>query len=149
VVSARAFVKAAPAAPVEPAPGSSSRLKGVKVLVTDDEASARGLMSQVLVSEGADVMTASSAKEAVAICTRWRPAVLVLDIGMPGEDGYALLRNLRGKGSAPCGAPAIAVTGYARDEDRERALSAGFEAHVTKPYDIEELVKLIGSLARR
>ncbi|HEX2828533.1 MAG TPA: response regulator [Burkholderiales bacterium] len=148
VVSARAFVKAAPAARVEPDVGSASRLKGVKVLVTDDEASARGLMSQVLVSEGADVMTASNAKEAVAICTRWRPAVLVLDIGMPGEDGYALLGNLRGKGAA-CEAPAIAVTGYARDEDRERALSSGFQAHISKPYDIEELIKLIRSLARQ
>jgi CheY-like chemotaxis protein/nitrogen-specific signal transduction histidine kinase len=146
VVSAKAFVKAAPAVPVEPAAGSSSRLKGVRVLVTDDEASARGLMSQVLVSEGADVMTASSAREAVAICTRWRPAVLVLDIGMPGEDGYALLGGLRGTHS--CAAPAIAVTGYARDEDRERALSAGFQAHISKPYNIEELVKLIATLSR-
>jgi CheY-like chemotaxis protein len=74
--------------------------------------------------------------------------VLVLDIGMPGEDGYALLGNLRGKGAA-CEAPAIAVTGYARDEDRERALSSGFQAHISKPYDIEELIKLIRSLARQ
>jgi CheY-like chemotaxis protein len=123
-------------------------LKNVRVLVTDDEASARGLMSQVLVSEGADVMTASNAKEAVAICARWRPAVLVLDIGMPGEDGYELLATLRAKG-CDSDAPAIAVTGYARDEDRERALAAGFQAHISKPYDIEALVKLIGSLARR
>jgi PAS domain S-box-containing protein len=144
VVSAKAFVKAAPAAAET---GQSSRLKNVRVLVTDDEASARGLMSQVLMSEGADVMTASNATEAVTICSRWRPAVLVLDIGMPGQDGYALLESLRAKG---CGseAPAIAVTGYARDEDRERALAAGFQAHNGKPYDIESLVKLIATLTR-
>jgi PAS domain S-box-containing protein len=148
VVSAEAFVKEPTAASaLPPERGASSRLKGVRVLVTDDEASARGLMSQVLVSEGADVMTASNAKEAVAICTRWRPAVLVLDIGMPGEDGYALLSNLRGEGQG-CEAPAIAVTGYARDEDRERSLSAGFQAHMSKPYDIEALVKLIAAMSR-
>jgi signal transduction histidine kinase len=151
VVSATAFVKSAgggAAAAPSDGPGRSSRLKGVRVLVTDDEASARGLMSQVLVSEGADVMTASNAKEAVTICTRWRPAVLVLDIGMPGEDGYALLESLRVKG-CDADTPAIAVTGYARDEDRDRALAAGFRAHISKPYDIEALIRLIGSLAKR
>ena len=126
---------------------AAARLKGVRVLVTDDEASARGLMSQVLSSEGADVMTASSAKEALAICSRWRPAVLVLDIGMPGEDGYALLGRLRSEPGGS-GAPALAVTGYARDEDRNRALSAGFQAHISKPYDVDAVVKVIAGLAR-
>ena len=147
VVSAKTFVKSAAAAS-EAQTGRSSRLKGVRVLVTDDEASARGLMSQVLMSEGADVMTASNAQEAVKICSRWHPAVLVLDIGMPGEDGYALLESLRAKG-CDSEAPAIAVTGYARDEDRNRALAAGFQAHIGKPYDIEALVEMIVSLSRR
>ena len=145
VVSAKEFVKPY-AEPEVDEGGHSSRLKGVRVLVTDDEASARGLMSQVLMSEGADVMTASSAKEAVAICSRWQPVVLVLDIGMPDEDGYALLARLRANGQG-CGAPAVAVTGYARDEDRTRALDAGFEAHVSKPYDVDQLVKTIAALA--
>jgi PAS domain S-box-containing protein len=148
VVSAKAFVKPyGVGAAAEAAPGASSKLKGVRVLVTDDEASARGLMSEVLVSEGADVMTASSAKEAVAICSRWSPAVLVLDIGMPDEDGYALLERLRSDASGSR-APAIAVTGYARDEDRSRALKAGFEAHISKPFDVDAVVKLIAGLAR-
>ena len=146
VVSAKTFVKSAAAAS-EAQTGRSSRLKGVRVLVTDDEASARGLMSQVLMSEGADVMTASNAQEAVKICSRWHPAVLVLDIGMPGEDGYALLESLRAKG-CDSEAPAIAVTGYARDEDRDRSLAAGFQAHISKPYDIESLVKMIVALSR-
>ncbi len=124
-------------------------LKGLRILVTDDEASARGLMSQVLVSEGADVMIASNAAEAIAICTKWRPVVLVLDIGMPGEDGYALLQRLRSSASHCSHVPAIAVTGYARDEDRDRATAAGFDAHISKPYDVEELVRMIAAFARR
>jgi PAS domain S-box-containing protein len=120
-------------------------LKGARILVTDDEPSARALMSQVLMSEGADVMTAENASQALEICVRWRPALVVLDIGMPSVDGYSLLQQIR-ESVHSNSIPAIAVTGYAQEEDRRRALNAGFQVHITKPFDVDEIVAKIARL---
>jgi PAS domain S-box-containing protein len=132
---------------VETAP--RSRLSGVRVLAIDDEPAALDLMNEILAAEGAVVRAAASAPEALTIIQEWRPQVLVLDIGLPGEDGYDLLHRLREHPVARGHSfPAIAVTGYARDTDRDRALRAGFVAHIPKPYDPESVVKTVGRLAQ-
>jgi PAS domain S-box-containing protein len=146
IVSAKEFVAKPSAA--EPIPDGVPGLKGLRILVTSDDASACGRMSKVLVSQGADVMAASNAAEAIAICSKWRPTVVVLDIDMPGEAGHDLLQRLRASGPQCSHVPAIAVTGYARDQDRDRATAAGFQAQLSKPYDVEELARLIATLAR-
>ncbi|HZS03522.1 MAG TPA: ATP-binding protein, partial [Blastocatellia bacterium] len=130
--------------------GLSSDLKGVRVLVVDDEADARDLLSVVLAQSGAEVKAAASAAEALTAIEQWRPHVLVSDIGMPVEDGHALIRRLRALGPERGGlTPAVALTAYARSEDRLRALSAGYQMHVAKPVDPEELAAVIASLAGR
>ncbi len=120
------------------------RLNGLRVLVVDDEPAALGLMQHMLQSEGAIVRTATNAADALRSFSEARPGVLLLDIGMPREDGYSLIGKLRQH--ADGSVPAIAVTGYARTEDRERALGAGFQAHLPKPVDPNALVELIRSV---
>jgi len=124
--------------------GQGLRLNGLRLLVVDDEPAALGLMQHMLQSEGAIVRTAANAAEALASFKEWRPAALLLDIGMPGEDGYSLITKLREHAQGTI--PAIAVTGYARTEDRDHALAAGFQAHMSKPVDPDALVELIRSL---
>ncbi|HZS08615.1 MAG TPA: ATP-binding protein, partial [Blastocatellia bacterium] len=128
----------------------SDSLKGVRVLVVDDEADARDLLTAALGQYGVEVMIAASAAEALSAVEVWRPDVLVSDIGMPVEDGYALIRRLRAL-TPECGGliPAVALTAYARSEDRLRALSAGYQMHVAKPVDPAELAAVIASLAGR
>jgi PAS domain S-box-containing protein len=132
------------------APDSLPRLDGVQVLIVDDEPDARELLMSVLAQHGASVTTAGSAAEALAALDRARMDVLVSDIGMPDEDGYALIRKVRARGgrNGPR-IPAIALTAYARVEDRARALLAGFQLHVTKPVEPTELVTAVASLAGR
>ena len=132
-------------------PRSGHRLlAGLRVLITDDEASARSLMSQVLASEGAQVRTAESGQSAFRVCSDWKPDVVILDIGMPDEDGYDLLKRMRGEeGCIGSDVPAVAVTGFAHESDRSRALQAGFAAHVVKPYDVDRMVRLIAQVAGR
>ncbi len=149
---------AAPAATAEPAPvhpaasGAVSfdcppALQGIRVVAVDDEADARHLLQQVLEQCGAEVRTCGSAAEALAVLDQWPPDVLVSDVGMPGEDGYALIRQVR---AAECGSghrlPAVALTAYARVEDRLQALSAGYNMHVPKPVEPAELAVVIASL---
>jgi PAS domain S-box-containing protein len=124
------------------------RLSGVRVLAVDDEPAALDLMSEMLSGEGALVRGAGNASDALALVREWRPQVLVLDIGLPGEDGYQLLRKLREHVAPGRAVPAIAVTGYAREEDRQRALGAGFVAHIPKPFDPESVIATVGRLAR-
>jgi PAS domain S-box-containing protein len=132
----------------------SGELAAVRALVVDDEDDARNLIETAIVQYGADVVAVSSAAEAYALITaipsRWWPDVMVSDIGMPGEDGYSLLRRVR-EWERARGAhiPAVALTAYGRIEDRMRALSAGFQMHVTKPVDPDELAAVIMSLIRR
>jgi CheY-like chemotaxis protein len=101
----------------------------------------------VLEQFGASVRTAGSAKEALEVLTDWKPDVLVSDIGMPGEDGYALIQKVRQLESEDVrNTPAVALTGYARVEDRVRALSAGYQTFVPKPVEANELAFSIASL---
>jgi CheY-like chemotaxis protein len=125
-------------------------LSGVKVLVVDDEPDARELIKAVLTEAGAGVVTAASAHEALATLPLARPDVIVSDIGMPGRDGYQLLRAVRALPEAEGGrTPAVAMTAYARSEDRMRALLAGYQVHIAKPVEPHELVVIIGSLTGR
>jgi PAS domain S-box-containing protein len=123
-------------------------LVGVRVLVVDDEADARELLQTVLHDEGAIVETASSAAEGLAALPRFLPHVLVSDIGMPEEDGYAFLRKVRKLERERGGnAPAVALTAYTRDVDRIAALDAGFTNHLGKPIDPRALIAVVASLA--
>jgi CheY-like chemotaxis protein len=129
-------------------PGAE-RLDGLHILVVDDDADGRTLTSLVLTDLGARVNAVASAQEARQMLSVQRPDVLVSDIGMPGEDGYSLIRQIRQHEAERGGfLPAIAVTGYAGDEERSRALGAGFQAHVPKPLVPAELTAAITRVAR-
>ena len=126
------------------------RLSGVRVLVVEDEADTRDLLSTALGHSGALVEPAASAGEALDALRRRRPDVLVCDIGMPGEDGYALLARVRDLTAEEGGlVPAVALTAYARADDRGRALAAGYQVHLAKPVDPDELISLVARLAGR
>jgi signal transduction histidine kinase/CheY-like chemotaxis protein len=132
------------------APENLSVLVGVRALFVDDEADARELISMMLAEGGAEVRTAVSATEALTSCDEWRPDVLISDIGMPGEDGYTLIKKLRERESERGGhIPAIALTAYGRQEDRLRALSVGYEYHIRKPVEPAELLTVVASLTNR
>jgi PAS domain S-box-containing protein len=126
------------------------QLKGVRVLVVDDEPDARSVVRRVLEDCGAAVQTASSSAEALDMFQSEPPDVLVSDIGMPVEDGYTLVRRVRALGKDKGGnTPALALTAYARPEDRMRAVRAGFEMHVVKPVEPVELITMVATLAER
>jgi signal transduction histidine kinase/AmiR/NasT family two-component response regulator len=138
------------ASDVRLAPENPPSLKGVRALFVDDEADARELITLMLAQVGAEVRTAVSATEALAACDEWRPDVLISDIGMPGEDGFALMKELRARESERGGhIPAIALTAYGRREDRRRALSVGYESHIPKPVEPAELLTVVASLTNR
>ncbi len=127
-----------------------SDLSGIKVLVVDDELDARELVKRVLLDCGAEIITTGSADEALVSIATEKPHVLVSDIGMPDVDGYELLKRVRALGQAQGGKiPAIALTAFARSEDRTRALRAGFLVHVSKPVEPSELVATIASVVGR
>jgi len=129
------------------AAGAPRHLAGLHVLVVDDEADARDLARLAFEQAGARVTLAASALEALATMDAGPVDVLVSDIGMPGTNGYVLLETVRGRGGASI--PAIALTAYARLEDRERALKAGFQLHVPKPIDPVRLVRAVALVASR
>lgn len=135
------------AAPQEPVRNEEHHLKGLRVLAIDDEADVRDMLTRLFEEYGANILTASSAAEGLATMAGWKPHVLISDIGMPDEDGYAFIRKVR---SLPPGqgadTPAIALTGYVRVEERMRALEAGFQMFVPKPVETHELISLIGDL---
>ncbi len=125
-------------------------LAGVRVLAVDDQADARELVSATLERYGATVITAASAREALALLDAERPHVLIGDIGMPDEDGYALIREVRARPADESGrVPAIALTAYARGEDHDRALDAGYQMHLPKPVDDVQLVRAVASVVGR
>jgi PAS domain S-box-containing protein len=128
--------------------GSDGALDGLRILVVDDEPETTEVVSQLLATCGAEVKSATSAAQAREIFARWVPDVLVSDVGMPGEDGYSLIGHLRTQAADRAGIPAIALTAYAGVEDRIRLLSSGFQAHVVKPVEPEELVAVIASVVR-
>ncbi len=128
----------------------AGELAGLKVVVVDDQPDARDLIRRVLEECSARVATAATADEALRLVEAERPDVLVTDIGMPETDGFELLRRVRALGQMRGGrVPAIALTAFARSEDRTRALRAGFLVHVSKPVDPIELVATVASVAGR
>ena len=125
-----------------------ANLEGVKVLVVDDEPDARSLVERLLRDCDASVTTAGSASEAMERVVRDKPDVLFSDIGMPKEDGYALIRRVRKLAGARGRTPAIALTAYARAEDRAKAIQAGYQLHMSKPVEPTQLIAMVAKLAR-
>ncbi len=125
-------------------------LADLRVLVVEDDADSRDLLIAVLRQCGAEVLAVSNVAAALDAFDTWRPQVLISDIEMPGEDGYALIRQVRARPPELGGhIPAAALTAYARAEDRMRALLAGFQMHVPKPVEPAELAAVVASLAGR
>jgi len=123
------------------------RLRGIKLLVVDDDRDTCDTIGTVLESEGAEVRTCQSAREALALLDHWVPDIMMSDIAMPGEDGYTLMRKVRARKADAGGRMlAVALTAYSGDEDRVRALSAGFQVHVGKPVEPQQLVRIVGSV---
>ncbi|MGH7137442.1 MAG: ATP-binding protein, partial [Pirellulales bacterium] len=137
--------------PRQPAlPAADASLAGVRVLIVDDEPDGRDTIAKMLTVYEAQVTTASSAREARTLFEQSPPDVLISDIGMPDEDGYDLIRCLRRlPPSEGGGVPAIALTAFAREEDRLQALAAGFQVHATKPIEPAELIAAVQRLAGR
>ena len=155
-----AFVVRLPVAAVRPksvdeprgdgAPGDlSTPLVGLRVLVVDDETDARELVAAVLTGSGARVTAVGSVREAIEVIQKNRPDVLVSDIGMPSEDGYALIRRIRAMEKTVGRIPAAALTAYASVQDRTRALLAGYSSHLPKPIEPAELTAVVANLAGR
>jgi CheY-like chemotaxis protein len=121
-------------------------LRGLRVLVVEDDADEREITAALLGAAGADVRSAGTAADALATLAWWWPDVLLSDIGLPGGDGYQLLEAVR---STPRGRglPAAAVTGQTGADDRRRALRAGFRAHLPKPVDPDRLVSVVAGIA--
>lgn len=141
-----AAVNALPSAPA-PLRGGDS-LEGMDVLVVDDEADARDMLERILQECGATVRAAASAEEALRQVASARPDVMVSDIGMPGMDGIQLIQRLRAQAlEADERIPAIALTAFARAEDRQRVLEAGFDDHLAKPLEPHALITRIAALA--
>jgi CheY-like chemotaxis protein/anti-sigma regulatory factor (Ser/Thr protein kinase) len=128
---------------------SLPRLEGVHVFVVDDEPDARELLRTVLQDQGAKVTTFGSAHDALVALKTTKPTVLVCDVGMPKMDGYQLIRTLRAEESRSGRIPALALTAFARAEDRKRSLVAGYQAHLAKPFDVGELILVIADLVGR
>ena len=125
-------------------------LNGIKVLFVDDEPDTREMVKRLLEAYGVAVATAASAAEGFALLQEFRPDVLVGDIGMPGENGYEMIRKIRELPPEAGGqTPAIALTAYSRMEDRTRAILAGYQYHLAKPVEAAELVTTVGMMTQR
>jgi signal transduction histidine kinase/ActR/RegA family two-component response regulator len=122
------------------------KLTGLKILVVDDETDSRELVERILTEVGAQPTSAASAAEANVVLCHFEPNIIISDIGMPVEDGYAFMRALRGRGLKT---PALALTAFARSEDRIRSIQAGYQMHLRKPVDPVELVAVVASMAGR
>jgi CheY-like chemotaxis protein len=121
-------------------------LHGLSILVVDDEPDSLGMVAQLLRSSGANVSTAGGAAEALQLAVARPFDVIISDIGMPGRDGYDFIKDCRATGVT---APAIALTAYARSEDRTKALSCGYQMHVAKPVEASEILASVVALAPR
>ncbi len=124
-------------------------LDGLRILVVDDEDDTRDLILTVLKQCGAEVRGSESAAEAFVAFKEWSPDLLVTDIGLPEEDGFSLLKKVRESNGRSGQIPAVALTAYATPEDRDRVLNAGFQMHIAKPVEPEELLTIIASVAGR
>ncbi|MFL6253919.1 MAG: PAS domain S-box protein [Pyrinomonadaceae bacterium] len=130
--------------------GTPGALEGVRVLLVEDEQDTRELLKTILEGCGAAVTEATSAVEALAALEHTRPDVLVSDIGMPGENGYELIKRVRALPAERGGrVPAVALTAYAGTKDRRRAMLAGFHTHLAKPVEPDELLAVLASLSAR
>ena len=128
----------------------SKRLQGLRILVVDDEPDSRTMIASALALHSAETRTAASAAQALAVLEGWRPDLLVSDIGMPGEDGYSLIRRVRARGPEQGGTiPALALTAYAGVKDNRRALEAGFQLHIAKPVTPDQLTTAIAGLVQQ
>jgi signal transduction histidine kinase len=126
----------------------SPRCHGLKVLVVDDDKDTCEILGVVLKKAGAEVRTCLSARQALTAMDSWVPDILVSDIAMPGEDGYTLIRKVRARKTEDGGrVPAVALSAYGRNEDRMKALSAGFQMHVGKPIEPSRLVNVVATVA--
>ena len=125
----------------------SPELGGVSVLIVDDEPDGRALIARILEERGARATCASNAPEALDALASERFDILLSDVGMPDMDGYELIRRVRVLDASRAGPiPAIAITAYARPEDRQRSLLAGFHMHLSKPVEARELIASIAGL---
>lgn len=130
--------------------GAAPPIADLRVLIVDDEADARSLAARMLEPHGVEVHSAASADKALELLKRVRPDVIVSDIGMPGTDGYQFMRMVRSLPDEEGGrTPAVAATAFARGEDRTKALLSGYQAHLAKPVDANELVAVVATLAGR
>jgi len=125
-----------------------AKLGGLKILLVEDDTDSRELLHTILAIQGASVTAVSNAKDALSQLDEGVPDILISDIGMANEDGFSLIKKVRARTAERGGEiPAIALTAYAKDEDRARALSAGFQQHIAKPVDPATLVAAVSSLA--
>jgi CheY-like chemotaxis protein len=131
-----------------PTPDLAPQLRGVFVLLVDDEPDAREALTRILQHYGATVRAAASAADAMEALRSERVDVLLADIGMPGEDGYDLIRSVRGLAASAARVPAVAVTAFASEADRRRALDAGYQVHLSKPIDPSALIATVAELGR-
>lgn len=124
-------------------------LPGIRVLVIDDQEDSRGLIHEVLTTHEAEVVCASTADEGLDIIKKHKPDVIISDIGMPGKDGYQLIREVRALAASHGGKiPAIALTAFVRPEDKIKATKAGYQTHLSKPVESHELISTIKALTR-
>lgn len=120
--------------------GRGARFHGLSVLIVDDEPDCRQVLALLFERNGAHVIEAASAREAMERLERDTPNLIISDIGMEGEDGYRLIKRIRSGGGAAASVPAIALTAYAREEDKTAALAAGFQVHMVKPIEQNQLL---------
>ena len=125
------------------------KLDGVRALIVDDEGDALELIRRVLESQGASVTTVGSGEEALRLLERSEPDVIISDIGMPGMDGYQFMRRMRAAEPKDRRTPALALTAFARPDDRKHAILAGYQAHLAKPFDMAELAIVVAGLVGR
>jgi CheY-like chemotaxis protein/anti-sigma regulatory factor (Ser/Thr protein kinase) len=139
-----------PAAAVVSERGNTApiRVDAIKVLVVEDDLDTRELLMHVLSQYGAKVIAVDSVLAAIQSLEQHKPDVLVADLSMPGEDGFALIKKIRLRTDELKDIPAIAVTSFVRPEDRSRALAAGYQFHIQKPLDVEILLRAIASTVR-
>jgi CheY-like chemotaxis protein len=125
---------------------ADTRLKDIKVVAVDDDPDARELLTVILKTSGAEATVAASGQEALSMIRTVHPDVFISDLGMPGMDGYELIKNVRQLSDKIGSVPSIAVSGSVRNEERVRSLRAGFTIHLTKPVDPDALVTAIRDL---
>jgi PAS domain S-box-containing protein len=138
-----------PDEPRDQRPAHVDGLRDAYIVVVDDEEDSRDLIASILAPTGAEVVAASSVAEGLRAVYERAPDLVISDLGMPYADGFEMVRQLRLMGEPYASTPAMALTAYARDEDRQRALAAGFQAHVGKPFDVDVLVQTAAALIRK